>query len=1152
MNKKTCGRLLSVALSCTLGLSSISLSAFATTDDSSSNTWQSTSLIANGDFESGLDSWTVEMDQADGDTYGYQIKTDSWASNNTSQIFNFWNNGDEGDYLSLSQSISLVPAGTYKLQADIEGADSDSGLSIAVVSDGQTLISNVFDDTTGWDSWTTFTGDEFTLEEDLDIEIVISGSVPSGYWGDIDNVELLQLSEKENEDSSDTEDSSETSEDESLDDESEIEVSSKSLTNGDFEKQDTTGWTVSATFSDDADAGYKVRTDEWASNNTTYEFNYWNNSSEVMALSLAQKVTDLSAGTYKVSLKAEGAEAESGIKLVVTTKDSSQTVSITETTGWDVWSDVETSEFEVEDGGYVIISIKGDVPASYWGDIDDITLTCTSTDDEEESEAVDATINVSKISGVDDSFIKGVDISSYLSEANSGVVYYDFDGNEVDDQGFFDLLSDAGVNYVRIRVWNDPYDSDGNGYGGGNNDLDAAIKMGKWATNAGMKVLIDFHYSDFWADPGKQQAPKAWADMELSEKTDALYNYTLSSLQTLVDAGVDVGMVQIGNETTGGICGETSWENMCTLFSAGSKATREVDENILVAIHFTNPEKSGRYMTYAGYLDTYEVDYDVFASSYYPFWHGTTSNLTSVLKNVADTYDKKVMVAETQYAYTMEDGDGHSNTVREDATGQDYNYDISIQGQADEMAAVMQAVVNVGDAGIGVFYWEPAWIPVQVYDADAEDADEVLASNKEKWEKYGSGWASSYASEYDPTDAGVYYGGSAVDNMAWFDFEGHPMDILNIYKYVTTGASAPLSVLKVTVDDVEVILGEEITLPDAVISYNDGTSESATVSWDETALDEITEVGSYTVDGTVTSSKMESTYDVTCNITVKPVNLLENGGFENSSLDPWVIDGTGADLEVNGSNNRSGSNALHFWYGSDFEFTATQEVTLDAGIYSVETYLQGGSASDDTVFQLYITIDGEEKNVNGSVSTWQNWTKISIDDIEITDDETTVVVGLRVDAEAGVWGSFDDCYLYKTKDVETTSDSGDSSSTGTSNDSGEASSTGTSDNSSDEASTGSSSESSDSSSTGSSEESQNSDDATTGSSVTNDDTQDNTEEIEPAKPENKPFIERVHEGFKKIGNGVKKIFGGFAEMCSNFFHNIFGGPGRIVVRGFFR
>ena len=134
------------------------------------------------------------------------------------------------------------------------------------------------------------------------------------------------------------------------------------------------------------------------------------------------------------------------------------------------------------------------------------------------------------------------------------------------------------------------------------------------------------------------------------------------------------------------------------------------------------------------------------------FWHGTTSNLTSVLKNIADTYHKKVMVAETSYAYTMEDGDGHGNTIAKDSDLVS-GYTASVQGQANVVRDVMAAVADVGSAGIGAFYWEPAWIPVQVYDADAENASEILKENKAIWEKYGSGWASSYAGEYDANDA---------------------------------------------------------------------------------------------------------------------------------------------------------------------------------------------------------------------------------------------------------------------------------------------------------------------------------------------------------------------------------------------------------------
>ncbi|TAI51562.1 arabinogalactan endo-1,4-beta-galactosidase [Bacillus paralicheniformis] len=390
------------------------------------------------------------------------------------------------------------------------------------------------------------------------------------------------------------------------------------------------------------------------------------------------------------------------------------------------------------------------------------------------SKAAESGLFVEKVSGFHKDFIKGVDVSSIIALEESGVAFYNESGKK---QDIFKTLKEAGVNYVRVRIWNDPYDANGNGYGGGNNDLKKAIQIGKRATANGMKLLADFHYSDFWADPAKQKAPKAWANLNFEDKKTALYRYTKQSLEAMKAAGINVGMVQVGNETNGGLAGETDWAKMSQLFNAGSQAVRETDSNILVALHFTNPETSGRYAWIAETLHRHHVDYDVFASSYYPFWHGTLKNLTSVLTSVADTYGKKVMVAETSYTYTAEDGDGHENTAPKN--GQTLNYPVTVQGQANAVRDVIQAVSDVGEAGIGVFYWEPAWIPV--------GPARQLEKNKSLWETYGSGWATSYSAEYDPEDAGKWFGGSAVDNQALFDFKGRPLPSLNVFKYVDTG-----------------------------------------------------------------------------------------------------------------------------------------------------------------------------------------------------------------------------------------------------------------------------------------------------------------------------------------------------------------------------
>ena len=394
-------------------------------------------------------------------------------------------------------------------------------------------------------------------------------------------------------------------------------------------------------------------------------------------------------------------------------------------------------------------------------------------------------VNIEKIDFQNPDFIRGMDVSSVISLEESGVTFKNSDGVTED---LLKILADNGVNYIRVRVWNDPYDKNGKGYGGGNNDLEKACKIGKRAADYGMKLLVDFHYSDFWADPAKQKAPKAWASLDLNQKLQAVYDYTFNSLTEIKSAGADIGMVQIGNETTSGIVGETDYANMAKVFNSGSLAVREFDKNVLVALHFTNPEKTETIKWIADCLNQYNVDYDVFATSYYPYWHGSLANLTAVLDYAANTYNKYAMVAETSYANTLRDTDGHANTVSEwnNSTGENLLWDFSFQGQADEVRAVMNAVNKVRNGkGLGVFYWEGAWITVgDTRRIGGADYDAVVAKNKLLWEAKGSGWASSYSAEFDPDDAGKYYGGSAVDNQAFFDPGGKALDSLTVFKKV--------------------------------------------------------------------------------------------------------------------------------------------------------------------------------------------------------------------------------------------------------------------------------------------------------------------------------------------------------------------------------
>lgn len=382
-------------------------------------------------------------------------------------------------------------------------------------------------------------------------------------------------------------------------------------------------------------------------------------------------------------------------------------------------------------------------------------------------------ITINPIENLSDDFILGCDVSSLISEESSDVKFYN---NDKEEQDPLLTLAQNGVNTIRIRIWNDPYDSEGNGYGGGNCNVENAIKIGKRATMYGMDTMIDFHYSDFWADPGKQMCPKDWTDMNISEKSTALYDYTYDSLKKILDAGINVNIVQIGNETTSGIAGETDWKNITTLMNSGSKAVRDIskkyNQDIQVALHFTNPEKTDAYRWFSQTLNTYNVDYDIFASSYYPMWHGTITNLTEILTEISNKYNKKVMVAEFSYPYTYKNGDTFNNSISKYSEC-DFPYPATVQGQADCISDIAKAVSDVGEAGIGICYWEPAWLPVT-----GSSYDEQLAI----WEKHGSGWASSYSKEYDPYDAGKYYGGSSWDNQALFDFKGYPLESLSTFR----------------------------------------------------------------------------------------------------------------------------------------------------------------------------------------------------------------------------------------------------------------------------------------------------------------------------------------------------------------------------------
>ena len=276
----------------------------------------------------------------------------------------------------------------------------------------------------------------------------------------------------------------------------------------------------------------------------------------------------------------------------------------------------------------------------------------------------------------------------------------------------------------------------------------------------------------------------------------------------------------------------------------------------------------------------------------------------------------------------------------------------------------MQAVANIGEKGLGVFYWEPAWLPV--------GTPEQLEENKVIWEKYGSGWASSYAKEYDPDDAGKWYGGCAVENEAMFDFNGIALPSLSIFNYVDTGAYTELKVEEAENISMEVEYGHSFTLPE----------------------------------------------------TVKAQNLIKQGGFEEGHSN-WKItnymtnESSQNELEVKENcDQKSGAYGLHFWNSERVDFEVSQTITgLEEGTYTYKMALQGGDGGENE--EIYVYADnGKERKIKGTnLNGWKNWQEPEINNIEVKKGDS-LTIGIVVKAGAGAWGTLDDFVLMKEETIQ--------------------------------------------------------------------------------------------------------------------------------------
>lgn len=362
-------------------------------------------------------------------------------------------------------------------------------------------------------------------------------------------------------------------------------------------------------------------------------------------------------------------------------------------------------------------------------------------------------------------FVKGMDLSTLLELERCGAKYYD-NGEERD---LLAIMKSYDVDTIRIRLWNDPWSETGESYGAGENDLKTSLEIAKRVTAAGFGVLLNFHYSDFWADPGKQIKPKAWADYGVKELEQAVYDYTLESMQTFLDAGVNITMVQVGNELSNGLLwpeGKVpNYDNIATFVNAGIRAVRKADAAIPVMIHLDNGGNNALYREWFDNFTKRGEDFEIIGLSYYPFWHGSLQMLNDNMNDIAERYGKDLVIAEVSMGYTMEDYKNYEKLSDEERKGyatrpalvEKIEYPMTKQGQYDFMEDFLNRISHIkGGKGKGFFYWEPAWIPVP-----------------------GSGWATPASLKYmnDPGPCGNEWA-----NQALFDYDGNALSTLALIR----------------------------------------------------------------------------------------------------------------------------------------------------------------------------------------------------------------------------------------------------------------------------------------------------------------------------------------------------------------------------------
>lgn len=360
-------------------------------------------------------------------------------------------------------------------------------------------------------------------------------------------------------------------------------------------------------------------------------------------------------------------------------------------------------------------------------------------------------------------FEYGMDISTLLEIEENNGQFFDFDSKEPQD--LFNILKRYGINSIRLRLWNDPYDESGNPYMAGTCDLPRVIKLAKRAIDHEMNILLDFHYSDFWADPGKQFLPKAWTDYDDLAIKNAIYQYTKDVLLHFKQENIDIKYAQIGNEITNGMCWpnghldgtDCKWDNLAMFLKSGISALKEVFPSAKAILHLERSGDNELYRKWLTEITKRKVEFDILGVSYYPYWHGSLQDLEYNLTDIQKSFNKDIMIVETSYGFTLEK---HSNSnlvintqsIEELPSG--LEYPISIEGQRDFLNDLFSLSKKINL--LGLYYWEPGW----------------LAVPNTNWASYE---ARVYINETHKSD------GNEWSNQGLFDYQGRALVGLKLF-----------------------------------------------------------------------------------------------------------------------------------------------------------------------------------------------------------------------------------------------------------------------------------------------------------------------------------------------------------------------------------